>query len=159
WERVLGSMSLVDLEKIGRALAGGAISEAALSADHRIVDLRAVLGDEALRLAESIRTAIDAIPGLTEVPRAWFGQAERALRVFAASGPAAARAFIENAPRLLGTKPDVKTKKVSGSDALRLESIAKSVRPFLRSLSNYNEQLEADLFAALLPFARRLRAR
>jgi ATP-dependent helicase/nuclease subunit A len=159
WERVLQSTSLADLEKIGRALAGGAISEAALGADHRAVDLRTALGDEALGLAESIREAIDNTPGLTEAPREWFAQAERALRVFATSGPAAARTVIESAPRLLGAKPDVKTKKVAKSDVLRLESIALSVRPFLRALAGFDERLEADLFTALLPFARRLRAR
>ena len=159
WERVIASVSLDHLEEIGRVLAGGAISEAALGADHRAVDLRAVLGDEALRLAESIGAVIGATAGLTDAPREWLEQAERALRVFAASGPAAARTVIESSPRLSGPTPDVRTKKVAESDARRLESIAKSARPFVRSLAVFDERLEADLFAALLPFARRLRAR
>ena len=159
WERVLSSVSLVDLQEIARVLASGAISEAALGADHRAIDLRAVLGDDALRLAESSRAAIDATAGLTDAPREWLGQVERALRVFATEGPAAARIVIENASRLPGAMPGVRTKKVAESDALRLESIAESVRPFVRGLSVFDERVEADLFAALLPFARRLRAR
>jgi ATP-dependent helicase/nuclease subunit A len=158
WERVLGSLSLADLEDIGRVLAGGAISEAALAADHRAVDLRAVLGEDALRLAESTRTAIEATPGLTDAPRQWLDQVERALRVFAAQGSAATRVAIEGASRLPGPMPGVRTKNVADSDALRLESIEDSVRPFVRSLAVFDERVEADLFAALLPFARRLRA-
>jgi ATP-dependent helicase/nuclease subunit A len=159
WERLLGSVSLVDLEEIARVLAGGAISEAALRADHRAIDLRAVLGDEALRLAESTRAAIAMTAGLTDAPREWLEQVERTLRVFATEGPAAARIVLESASRLPGAMPGVRTKKVAESDALRLESIAESVRPFVLGLSMSDERVEADLFAALLPFARRLRAR
>jgi len=55
--------------------------------------------------------------------------------------------------------PGVRTKKVADSEALRLESIAERARPYVRGLSLFDERVEADLFEALLPFARRLRAR
>jgi len=159
WERVLAAFGLADLEDIARVLAGGAISETAVAAKHKAIDLTAVLGGEASRLADELRAAVDGTAGLTDAPRAWLEQAERALRAFANEGAEAARALIETSPRLSGAMPSVRTKKVADVAASRLESIAGRARPLLRGFSIFDGRVEADLFEALLPFARRLRAR
>jgi len=159
WERVLATFGLADLEDVARALAGGALSETALASDYRAADLTAVLGVRARGWASELRAAVGETAGLTAAPREWLDQAESALRAFAEGGAAAARAAIEIAPRLSGPMPSVQTKKVAEGEAARLESIAARVRPLLRGLAVFDERVEADLFAALLPFARRLRAR
>jgi ATP-dependent helicase/nuclease subunit A len=159
WERVLGAFTLAQLEELARALAGGAISEGALRADLPALDLRAVLGSEAQHLAAEIRAVLDRTAGLTEAPRAWLTQAERALHVFADDGAAAARRSIEDAPRLAGRMSSVRTKNVSAAEADELSVLESRALPLLRGLSAYDEQAERDLLQALLPFARRLRAR
>jgi len=159
WERVLAVFTLAQLEQSARALAGGAISEAALRGDLPALDLRAALGSEAQRLAEEIREAVDRTAGLTDAPREWLDQAERALRVFAREGAAAARTAIETSSRLSDKMSSVRTKEVSDGEADALCELEKTAFPLLRGLSAYDARAEADLFEALLPFARRLRAR
>jgi ATP-dependent helicase/nuclease subunit A len=159
WERVLGAFTLAQLEDMARALAGGAISEGALRSDVPILDLRAALGSEAQSLAAEIRAAVDRTAGLTDAPRLWLDQAERALRLFADDGAAAARRAIEGAPRLAGKMSSVRTKNVSEAEADGLCALEARALPLLRGLSAYDERAERDLLQALLPFARRLRAR
>ena len=159
WERVLATFNLAQLEEIARALAGGAIAESALASGHRCIDLRAVLGAAALALAEELRAAVTAAPGLTSAPREWLNDAQHALRLFAGEGTAAATAAIGRSVRLGKSMPSVRTKNVSSSEAVLLESIAGRARPLLSGLAACDESAEQDLFTALIPFARRLRAR
>jgi ATP-dependent helicase/nuclease subunit A len=159
WERVLKTFSLSDLEEIARLLAGGAISGAALQRNLQPLDLRGALLFEAQRLAEEIRAAVDRTAGLTKAPREWLEQTEHALRAFSGDGAAAARRAIAVAPRLPDAMPDARTKKVSEAEAEVLFALEARALPLLRGLSIYDARAEADLFEALLPFARRLRAR
>ena len=55
--------------------------------------------------------------------------------------------------------PDVRTKNVTEGEAARLVALSEQAAPLLRALARYDEAVEADVFEALLPFARRLRAR
>jgi ATP-dependent helicase/nuclease subunit A len=159
WDRVLRKFSLAQLGDIARVLAGGSISDRALSGEHRPLDLRAAIGPEALRLATEIREAVEETPGLTDAPRAWLAEAERALRVLASDGTAAARSAIAESSRIPDAMPGVRTKKVSEPEAATLTTLSERALPLLRGLAVYDETVEADLFEALLPFARRLRAR
>ena len=159
WERVLSKFSFTHLAEIARVLAGGSISDAALRGDHVPVDLREAIGPVALPLADGLREAAGSTTGLTDAPRAWLLEAERALRALVVDGAAAARCAIEDSSRLPDAMPDVRTKNVSQPDAARLVALAGQAAPLLRALSRYDEAAESDLFEALLPFARRLRAR
>ena len=159
WERVLQTFNLTKLEEIARALAGGSISEAALHADPSAFDLKAAIGGQAARLADEIRAAVDATPGLTAAPREWLDEAAQALRVFATGGAARARSAIDASRRLDGPMPKVRTAKVAKADSEWLEALEERALPFVRGLRRLDEKAEADLFEAVLPFARRLRAR
>ncbi len=159
WKRVLGAFTLSQLAEIACALAGGAISQTALRGELPRLDLQAALGGEAQRIAEAIREAVDRTAGLTDAPHEWLDQAEHALRVFSREGAAAARRAIETASRLSDKMPSVRTKKVSVAEADVLCELEARALPLVRGLSVYDARAEADLFEALLPFARRLRAR
>jgi ATP-dependent helicase/nuclease subunit A len=159
WERLLAALTLTEIEEIARALAGGALSRAALSGEHRIVDLRAAVGERARKLADEIGEALAQRGGVTPAPTEWLTEAERVLTVFATQGAAAARAAIEVCSRVPDAMPDVRTKSVKPADAAALKAIERRARPLLRGLASWDERLEADLFAALLPFARALRTR
>ena len=159
WERVLSRFTLFELAEFGRVLAGGAISQAALVSDLPALDLRAAMGGRARAIAADIRAAVDRTAGLTDAPREWLDQAERALLIFAAEGVAAARTAIETSTRLAGKMSSVRTKKVSTEEACVLEDLEARARPLVRGLSDYDASAEKDLVLALLPFARRLRLR
>lgn len=159
WGRVLAAFDLGALAEIGRVLAGGAISDVALRGEIRSLDLKAALGSGASSLADGIRALVDRTAGLTDAPRAWLTEAAHALAVFAKDGAGAARAAIAAASRIPDAMPGVRTKKVSPEGADALEALAASALPLLRALSAFDQKVEADLSAALLPFARRLRAR
>jgi ATP-dependent helicase/nuclease subunit A len=156
---VLQAFDLSTLEEIARALAGGSVSEAALNESGVTFDLAAAIGDQAAQLADDIRSALDTTPGLTETPRKWLDAAEQALRVLAIEGVAAARIAIEASPRLTGPKPDFWTAKVSPAHSEALDTLVERSRPFVRGVSRLDEKAEADLYEAVLPFVRRLRAR
>ena len=158
WARVLRTFSLPKLEEIAPVLAGGATSTTALCGAFPTVDLQAALGPEAQRLADEIRAAADRTAGLSDAPREWLDQAERALRVFAGSGAAIARAAIESSSRLDAGMPKIGT-KVTLSDSETLKALEQRSLPFVRGLRLLDEKAEVDLLAVLLPFARRLRAR
>ncbi len=159
WDRVLRKFSLAQLADVARVMAGGSISDRALQTDHRPLDLRTAIGPEALRLATEIREAVEGTAGLTDAPRGWLAEAERALRALAFDGTAAARSAIEGSSRIPDSMPGVRTKKVSEPEAARITALSERALPLLRGLALYDETTEADLFEALLPFARRLRAR
>jgi len=159
WERLLAALTLTEIQEIARALAGGALSRAALAGEHRIVDLRAALGERALELADDIRRAQARAGGVTPAPTEWLMEAERVLTLFASEGAAPARAAIDRCSRVPGAMPEVRTKNVTPADADALKAIERRARPLLRGLAKWDERLEADLFAALLPFARALRTR
>ena len=159
WGRVLQTSGLTKLEKIARVLGGGAISDVALSGKAPAFDLRDALAAEAQRLAERIRAAVDATAGLTDAPREWLEQAERVLGAFVREGGASARRATEASPRLDGPMPNVRTKKVAAADSEALEDLEERALPFLRGFLLLDEKAEADRLEALLPFARRLRAR
>ncbi len=159
WERVLAKLRLREVEKIARALAGGAISDAALRAGLPRFDLRAAVGNEALRLAGLLRSAVEGTEGLTPAPREWLLEAEAALRSFAKGGAAIAKALIKSSSRIPDEMPEVRTKNVSPSDASALERLEARVRPYLRGVCALDERAEADLVEALRPFALRLRER
>ena len=150
WARLLGKFDLATLSEIGRVLAGGAISEKVLNENPLAFDLHAVLGPAAARLAEELSAAADGTEGLTKAPRTWLLDAARVLRTLASEGVPAS---------LADPMGSVRTAKVSDADAEALEALGKRARPFLKGLEAFDAQLEADLFEALLPFARRLRAR
>jgi len=159
WERVLQAFNLSKLEEIARALAGGSISEAALG-EHRVAfDLKSAIGREAARLADEIRSAVEGTPGLTGAPREWLEAGERALRALASDGVEAAKSAIAGSSRLASPMPGVRTAKVAAAHSETLEALAERARPFIRGVSRLDEKAEADLFEAVLPFARRLRAR
>ena len=159
WERVLPKLGLSQLAEIARVLASGSISDSALQSRHAPFDLRAAIGPVALRLAEGMSEAVAGTPGLTDAPRESLFQAERALRALADEGSAAARVAIESSSRIPGPMPNVRTKNVGAQEAARLIALWDQAAPLLRALAQYDEALEADVFEALLPFARRLRAR
>ncbi len=158
WARVLRTFSLPRLEEIARCLAGGATSPTALTGTFPTVDLRTAVGADARRLADDIRAAVDRTAGLTDAPREWLQQADDALRHFAESGTAAARAAIEASSRLDGRMPKIGT-KVTPSDSETLQALEQRSLPLLRGLRLLDEKAEADLLELVLPFARRLRAR
>jgi ATP-dependent helicase/nuclease subunit A len=159
WARLLRDFDLAALADIGRVLACGAISETVLNENPTAFDLRAVVGPAAERLAEAIRASVDDTEGLTEAPRAWLLDAARVLGTFAAEGLPASQAVLSTSPKLTKPMSPVRTKKVAESDAEALEALEARARPFLKGLAAFNPRTEADLFEALLPFARRLRAR
>ena len=159
WARVLETFSLSELAEIARALAGGSISGAALRGELKTLDLREALGAGAQRLADEIRAAVDQTPGLTDAPREWLDQAARALRVFSGESAEAAKRAIASSSRLPGSMPDVRTKKVPDHEADALCALEARAQPLLRGLVVYDARAEADVFEALLPFARLLRAR
>jgi len=159
WGRVLQAFNLTKLEEIARALAGGSISDAALRGDPSTFDLKAAIGADASRIADEIRSAVDATPGLTAAPREWLDEAARALGVLATDGVAAARSAIDASSRLDGPIPSVRTAKVAKADSETLERLAERARPFVRGLALIDEEAEADLFEAVLPFVLGLRAR
>jgi ATP-dependent helicase/nuclease subunit A len=159
WQRVLQTFNLAKLEEIARALAGGSISDAALDGNPETFELGAVIGGDATRLAHEIRQTVDATSGLTGAPREWLDEAERALRALAADGATAARRAIEGSRRLSGTMPGVRTAEVALPQSRALEVLAARALPYLRGLRQLDEKAEADLFEAVVPFARRLRAR
>ncbi len=159
WARVLRSFNLTKLAEIARVLAGGSISDVALRGELPAFDLSAAIGGEAARVADAIRRAVDATPGLTKAPREWLDEAERALRVFATEGASAARSAIEASSRLDEAMPKVRTAKVPKADADALEALEERALPFVRGLLVFDERTEADLFEAVRPFARRLRER
>ncbi len=158
WTRVLRSFNLATLEEIARLLASGAVPSAALRGPFPVVDLRATLKDAAHGLAQEIRAAVDQAAGLSDAPREWLEAAERALRLFAESGTAAARGEIEASSRLNEKLPKIGV-KVSSSDSKALQTLGQQALPIVRGLSVLDEQAEADLLELLLPFARSLRAR
>lgn len=159
WARLLGSFDLGALQAMGRVLAGGAISETVLCEEPKTFDLRAVLYEAALRIAEDVRASVDRTPGLTEAPRAWLTDAARAFRTLAEDGVPAALAVITGSSRLGRPMSTPRTAKVAEADAAAIEALEERARALLKGLSAFNPQAEADLFEALLPFARRLRAR
>lgn len=159
WARLLRALDLATLSDLGRVLAGGAISETVLNEDPRAFDLQAVLGPAAARLAEELSATADGTEGLTNAPRTWLLDAARVLRTLSTEGVPAARSVLSASPKLADAMGKVRTAKVAEADAEALEALGKRARPFLKGLEAFDAQLEADLFEALLPFARRLRAR
>ena len=157
WERVLGTFTLTRLAELARALAGGSIADGALQENLPVLGLQAAIGGKARRLADEIRAAVDATAGLTKAPGEWLDQAAHALRVFADEGVDAARRTIDASPRLPGTMPGVRTKKVSEEEAAALSALEERALPILRGLSVLDERAERDLFEALIPFVRSLR--
>jgi hypothetical protein len=122
-------------------------------------DLEVAKGDDALRLAAEIREAVDATAGLTNAPRDWLEEAERALRLF--GRPRDRRRARGDRLKPAACRRDVRPEHGeglfrTGGSALRARTRA---RPLLRGLRLIDERAEADLFEALLPFARRVRAR
>jgi len=158
WERVLGTFDLGVLEEIARVLSGGAVPRAALETSHRPVDVLALFAGEAARLADAIGACVAATAGLTDAPRRWLEEAQGALRAFATGGLEAAQRAIAAASRIPDRMPSVKTKKVSPAEAELLLSLERSSLSLLRAFVKLDPRREADLFEALLPFARTLRA-
>jgi ATP-dependent helicase/nuclease subunit A len=159
WEHILSKLDLAEVQEMARALAGGALSHGALAGEHRIVDLKALLGERAKPLVEEIRLALAQVAGLTPAQAEWLREAERVLVAFTATGPSGARAVMEGCARVPSKKPDFRTKNVGDVEAGALESIERRARPLFAGIAKWDERLEADLFAALLPFARTLRIR